>query len=50
MRAARLARVNHLTLRLYEADPMAVKNPKKRDRCARLYERLRAFLAEMEAA
>jgi hypothetical protein len=50
LRAAKLAGVNHLTLRLYEADPMAVKNPKKRARCARFYECLRVFLQAVVAA
>lgn len=43
-RAAKLAGVSHATLRVYEADPRAVKSEKLRMACAELYEHLRSLL------
>lgn len=49
-KAAKLAGVSHITLRLYEADPEAVKSRDKRVACKALYGRLRTLLANSEAA
>ena len=43
-RAARLVGVAPLTLRLYEADPSAVRGEELRLACAELYAQLRALL------
>lgn len=43
-RAAKLAGVSAPTLRLYEADPQAVRTENRRQACAELYEHLRALL------
>jgi hypothetical protein len=48
-RAAKLAGVSHITLRLYEADPQSVKNDSKRASCAAMYDRFRALLTEAAA-
>jgi len=50
VRAAKLAGVSHLTLRLYEADPQAVRKPSKQEACAALYRRMRAMLEHYDAA
>ncbi len=39
-----LAGVSHMTMRLYEADPLSVKSDSKRGACAKLYEKLRDLL------
>ena len=44
VRAAKLAGVSHPTLRLYEADPQAVRGERLRQACADLYESLRKLL------
>lgn len=44
-RAAKLAGVSHATLRVYEADPQAVKSELLRMACAALYDELRALMA-----
>lgn len=44
-RAAKLAGVSAPTLRLYEADPQAVRTDDRRGACAALYGHLRALLA-----
>ncbi len=49
-RAAKLAGVSHITLRLYEADPQCVKSEAKRTSCAALYAKLRALLPTSVAA
>lgn len=43
-RAAKLAGVSAPTLRLYEADPQAVRTENRRMACAELYAQLRALL------
>lgn len=43
-RAAKAIGVSDNTLRIYEIDPMAVKDPMKRSKCAGYYQRLRQFL------
>jgi len=47
--AARLLKVSDNTLRMYEIDPFAVRNAKRRERIAAFYSRLRAFLSEVAA-
>jgi hypothetical protein len=44
-RAAKLAGVSAPTLRLYEADPQAVRTENRRMACAELYAHLRALLS-----
>lgn len=44
--AARELSISDNTLRIYEIDPMAVRDAEKRRKIAAYYERLRAFVGE----
>ena len=43
--AAKLVGINPATLSRYELDPLAVHDPAKRARCAKLYQELRRLLS-----
>lgn len=47
--AARMLGVSDNTLRIYEIDPLAVKDPDKRGKIAKYYDALRAFMQAVAA-